>query len=244
MNRHIKENSKNNSKGFYIALGICLIAVGVAAWTTYDSVVNYAVPEENGTQSQTAPTNNTVSGVFVSEPESSQPVSSKEEPKASSSTASKTPETPKKTVSKQPAKQTAAKAEVYCYPVGEVIVQKFSEDPVYCKTTDDWRAHTGVDLRAAQGETVKASADGKVKKVYYDDRYGNTIIIMHGDLEAWYCGLDKTGVKENDTVESGQVIGTVGAVPIEKYEESHLHFAVMKGGKYLDPVKILSTNSK
>ena len=48
-NNHYQKNhsSGRSSKGFYIALGVCLIAIGVAAWTTYDSVINYATPEED-----------------------------------------------------------------------------------------------------------------------------------------------------------------------------------------------------
>lgn len=243
MNRHIKEKGKNkNNKGFYIALGICLIAVGVAAWTTYDSVVNYAVPENSGTSSKTAQANNTVSGIYASESKaSSKPaVSSKAASKAPQSSAPSSKVSHKKAVSKTSVKQTAAKPEVYSYPVGKVIIQKFSENPVYCKTTDDWRAHTGIDLKADAGTAVKSIAEGKVKKVYDDDRYGNTVIITHGDIEAWYCGLDKTEVKAGDTVTSGQEIGTVGVVPIEKYEDSHLHFVTMENGKYVDPLKILN----
>lgn len=240
MNRHIKEKGKNN-KGFYIALGICLVAVGVAAWTTYDSVVNYAVPNNSETSSQTAPANNTVSGVYAnSSKASSKPaVSSKPESKTPQSSKPSS-EAAKKTVSKSAAKQTAAKPEVFSYPVSKVIVQKFSENPVYFKTTDDWRAHTGIDLKADAGSAVKSIAEGKVKKVYDDDRYGKTVIINHGDVQAWYCGLDKTEVNAGDSVKSGQEIGTVGLVPVEKYEDSHLHFVTMENGKYVDPLKILN----
>ena len=241
MNRHIKEKGKNN-KGFYIALGICLVAVGVAAWTTYDSVVNYVVPENSKTSSRTAPANNTVSGIYAnSSKASSKPaVSSKPEPKAPQSSKPSWKAAAKKTDSKNAAKQTAAKPEVFSYPVSKVIVQKFSENPVYCKTTEDWRAHTGVDLKADAGSPVKSAAEGKVEKVYDDDRYGKTVIITNGDLQAWYCGLDKTEVNAGDSVKMGQEIGTIGLVPVEKYEDSHLHFVIMKNGKYVDPLKILN----
>ena len=43
--KYDKKHGKN-TKGFYLALGVCLLAVGVAAWTTYDSVVNFTAQDE------------------------------------------------------------------------------------------------------------------------------------------------------------------------------------------------------
>ncbi|HCW80164.1 MAG TPA: hypothetical protein DG942_03535, partial [Ruminococcaceae bacterium] len=51
VNQPMKKSGKRN-KGFYIALGVCLIAVGAAAWTTYSSVSNYTSPKTN-VQSET-----------------------------------------------------------------------------------------------------------------------------------------------------------------------------------------------
>ncbi len=238
MNLHMQKSGKGN-KGFYIALGVCLIAVGVAAWTTYDSVVNYAAPQGE-TESRADDVNNAVSGVFVTE--SSAP--SAESSKPSESARSSAPAASKEPVrsaapSKAPVRQTAAKLQKYAYPVNGPVLQKFSEDPVYSKTTNDWRAHPAVDLSVKKGETVGAIADGTVKKAYQDDRLGNTVILSHGDLEAWYCGLDEISVKEGDKVEQSQKIGTVGVVPIEEQSGSHLHFILKKGGKYVDPLTVL-----
>lgn len=243
MNFHIQRNKsgKKSSRGFYIALGVCLIAVGVAAWTTYDSVVNYANPQD-GTQSETEQTNNTVSGIFVSEPESSQPeASSRPVSQAPSRPESRAPASSSQPAvsSAAPAKPADATVQTYTYPVGKTVVQKYNEDPVYCDTTQDWRAHTGVDLSAGAGETVKAIADGTVKKVYRDDQYGNTVVVTHGDVEAWYRGLDEMSVKEGASVKQGQKIGTVGVVPVENKEASHLHLEIRKNGKYVDPLTVL-----
>ena len=237
MNFHVQRNQsgKKGSKGFYIALGVCLIAIGVAAWTTYDSVVSYANPQES-TQSEAEQTNNAVSGIYADEPESSQPAESSRP--ASSAPVSSAPESRAPAVSSRPApvssvpaKTTAAAVQTFQYPVGKTVVQKYDEKPVYCETTHDWRAHTGVDLSAAAGETVKAIADGTVSKVFYDDHYGNTVVITHGKLEARYCGLDQTSVKEGSAVRQGQKIGTIGSVPVERTEASHLHLELLKNGK-------------
>ncbi len=235
MNLRIQKGGKSN-KGFYIALGVCLIAVGVAAWTTYDSVVNYAAPQGE-TESRAENVNNTASGVFVTESSAPESVPAESKPASSAKPEVSKPSVP--AVSKAPAKQTAAQPQKYAFPVEGALQQKFSENPVYSKTTDDWRAHTGIDLSAKKGETVGAVADGIVKRVYKDDRLGNVVIISHGELEAWYCGLDETSVKEGASVEQSQKIGTVGVVPIEQMDAPHLHFALKKGGKYIDPLTVL-----
>lgn len=237
-NLHLLKNrsNKNNSKGFYVALGICLIAIGVAAWTTYDSVVNYSSPNTDSASS-TQQTNQTASGIRViagdtqssAKPVSSVPASSRPESRASS-----------KISSSAPAKQTQAPALTFLYPVGKTVTVKFSgENPIYSKTLKDWRVHTGVDLSAKQGDPVKASADGTVKDVYADDAFGNTVVITHGDIEAYYCGLGQTSVKKGEKVKQSQQIGTVGVVPCESADVSHLHFAMKQSGKFIDPLTVL-----
>ena len=238
MNLHIQKSGKG-SKGFYIALGACLIAVGVAAWTTYDSVVNYAAPGPEAQSSSAAPANNTVSGVYVSEPESSSSqaaVSSSSKPESSSQAVVSSKPAPS---SKAPAKQASAKVWTYSYPVDKTIAQKFSEDPVFCEATGDWRAHTGIDLSAKTDDPVKAIADGKVTRTYIDDRYGSTAVIQHGSVEAWYCGLGDTKIRAGEAVTAGQQIGTVGIVPIESAEGPHLHLVLKENGKYVDPLTLL-----
>ena len=240
-NLHLLNNGsrKNNTKGFYIALGVCLIAIGVAAWTTYDSVINYSTPEGGATSSTvTKQTNEAVSGikVFSSEPASSAAVSS--ETQSSPAVVS---EVPRKTIATAPpAKQTAAPVLTFSYPVSNTIAQKYSgENPIFSQTMKDWRVHTGVDLSAKLGEAVKAVADGTVKNVYADELYGNTVVIQHGDVEAYYCGLNQMGVKKGDKVKQGKQIGTVGSSPFESADAPHLHLSMKKSGKYIDPLSIL-----
>ena len=99
--------------------------------------------------------------------------------------------------------------------------------------------HTGVDLAATQGEAVKSAADGTVKNVYSDDSLGNTVVITHGTIEAYYCGLGQTSVKKGDKVKKAQQIGTVGIVPSESADASHLHLAMKQDGKFIDPLTVL-----
>lgn len=50
--RSSSETARRN--GFYLALAICLVAVGIAAWSTYDAVNSYVGPESSALESQQA----------------------------------------------------------------------------------------------------------------------------------------------------------------------------------------------
>ena len=242
-NLHLLNNKskKNNSKGFYIALGVCLIAVGVAAWTTYDSVVNYASPDEGATSSaQAQHTNETVSGIKVvaSEAASSAAAPSEAESEKNEPAPSQAPSAaPSSAV---PAKQTAASVLTFTSPVDKTVTQKFSgENPIFSNTMKDWRVHNGTDFSAKAGAVVKAVADGTVKNVYTDDLYGTTVVILHGEYETYYCGLNAVAVKKGATVKQSQQIGAVATVPCESVDASHLHLSMKKGGKYVDPLSVI-----
>ena len=112
LNLSNKKSGKSN-KGFYIALGVCLIAVGAAAWTTYDSVTKYTTPQASS-QSEAKKTNNTVSGIFVTE--SSKPASSAPVPSSASSSTVHPRNRHLRPLSKPAAKPTAAGAETFSLP--------------------------------------------------------------------------------------------------------------------------------
>ena len=44
MNQKRFTEGKAPKSGFYVALAVCLAAVGIAAWSTYDSVTRYLEP--------------------------------------------------------------------------------------------------------------------------------------------------------------------------------------------------------
>ena len=60
--------------------------------------------------------------------------------------------------------------------------------------------------------------------------------------ESVYCGLSgEVDVKAGDEVEIGEIIGTTGNTSvIEIGQEPHLHFEVLKDGKTVDPIKLIS----
>ena len=132
--------------------------------------------------------------------------------------------------------------EYYNYPVaGQEILNGFSNgDPVYNMTMDDWRTHDGLDIGAEKGQNVMSIGAGTVVDSYEDIMWGNVLVIQHGDIEVRYCGLtDKSLLAAGDTVEDGQILGTVGIIPIEEKLGAHLHIQMKKEGIWIDPTRVL-----
>lgn len=123
-------------------------------------------------------------------------------------------------------------------PVEGEIITEFSNDKLlYSKTLGEWRSHNGVDIRASEGTNVRAPMDGVVKEVFEDDLWGNTITIDHGNgLVSRFCNLGTIEmVKEGLKVNKGDVISVIGkSASIEMEMEPHLHFEVIRDGKFID----------
>ncbi|HSH47718.1 MAG TPA: peptidoglycan DD-metalloendopeptidase family protein [Halomonas sp.] len=96
----------------------------------------------------------------------------------------------------------------------------------------------GIDIAGQKGQSVKAAGPGIV--VYAGDGvrgYGNLILIKHNDqfLSA-YAHNDELKVKENDVVDVGDVIATMGDSGADSVR---LHFEVRKDGQPQNPLDYL-----
>lgn len=99
--------------------------------------------------------------------------------------------------------------------------------------------HTGTDYAGTVGAPVTAPARGRVALV--DDFYlgGRVIYIDHGaGLVTAYLHLSSQLVAEGEVVESGQVIGRVGATG--RVTGPHLHWVVRYGLHTVDGVSLLT----
>ena len=135
-------------------------------------------------------------------------------------------------------KETKVK-EQFIKPVEGETTTKFSMDGlIYSNTLQEWITHRGIDIKAEKTTVVKAAADGKIKAIKEDPRYGLSIIIEHSDgFSTVYSSLLSTEfVKEGDSVKQGQSIGTVGnSAVFETLDGSHLHFEILKDNEYVNP---------
>ena len=125
---------------------------------------------------------------------------------------------------------------------GDVLTAFSMEELVYSPTLGDWRTHNGVDIAAQQGTTVLAASAGAVLSVTDDPLMGTTVVLEHDNgYQTTYANLQtKPNVEVGDPVSAGQIIGAVGTTAAAESGQPHLHFAVTKDGKAVDPNEYLS----
>ena len=96
--------------------------------------------------------------------------------------------------------------------------------------------HSGLDLIAAQGEAVLATADGTVSDVSHSGKgLGNVVTIDHGNgCKTRYAHLGDIFVTQGQRVSRGRKIAAVG-ISGNSFAQ-HLHYEVLQDGVAQDPV--------
>ena len=140
--------------------------------------------------------------------------------------------------------KTESKKEVsFIKPVeGDIICEFAKDNLIYSETLKEWVTHTAIDIKADKTSVVKSSADGVVRSIINDPRYGLTVVIEHDDgYETVYSNLlTAEFVVEGEEVKQGQTIGTAGNTSVFESEmESHLHFEISKDGECIDPAILI-----
>ena len=124
-------------------------------------------------------------------------------------------------------------------PVSGEISKDYAIDTlIYSNTLEEWTTHSGIDIKADKTTIVTSAEDGVVESIKNDPRYGLTITISHRNgFKTIYSNLLTTEfVTENQTVEKGQTIATVGeSSSFEIADEPHLHFEMYKDGTLVNP---------
>lgn len=120
----------------------------------------------------------------------------------------------------------------FIWPVKGGVISSFGNK------SGDFR-NKGIDIKAGQGDTVRAAASGRV--VYSDTKmrgFGMTVIIDHGDnVQTVYAYNSEILVKPGDDVMQGDAIAKAGSSGRAK--EPCLHFEVRKDGEPVDPIGYL-----
>lgn len=252
--KHKSSKKPTDRVGFYIALSICLVAVGLAVYSTYTSVSDYLKQsdDEEYTSSlveTTAPVAKDVTGVtenVTDNADSTFDEATSSETRKKSFTLYETSTLPE-TEGVDAESELDSLSPVFrvkeslIYPVdSKSVLREYSEEAVYNSTMKDFRAHTGTDFTAKTGENVYAMCDGVVKKISFDERYGVIIEVANEDYSVFYCGVDSdTNVHMKDQVQQGDVIGYVSQIPCERKDPVHLHVEVKVGDELIDPLSVL-----
>ena len=201
-------------RGYYIALALCLAAVGTIGY--------FALRERPVTvkQQEPAPT-------LDIQPTPTQPV---------------VKPAPVVIPEPKPQPEITEPAELLpqvVSPLDGTTVTVFSmTELLYDTTMADWRTHDGIDVQAEEGAAVKTAAGGTVQSVTDDELMGTTVVIDHeGGYSTRYSSLQKdVPVTAGQQVVAGEVIGRVGTTSAaESRMGPHLHFSVSRDGAVIDP---------
>lgn len=126
------------------------------------------------------------------------------------------------------------------WPVNGKLMSRFGEreDPF----SGEGAFHTGVDIEAAMRTPVHAAADGIVYSAEYTSRYGNLVIIDHGNgMRTWYAHLSEFEVIPGQEVRRGEVVALSGNTG--RVTAPHLHFEVRMGGSPVNPYPYLTRSA-
>jgi murein DD-endopeptidase MepM/ murein hydrolase activator NlpD len=129
-----------------------------------------------------------------------------------------------------------ALGELFVYPVRGVLSSPYGwrNDPI----SGARRFHAALDMAANTGTTVRAATDGRVATLGLNSVYGKYIILSHGGgFQTLYAHLNATSVAQGAYVSRGSKIGEVGSTGYST--GPHLHFAVYKNGKPVNPLEYL-----
>ncbi|MCC8023193.1 MAG: M23 family metallopeptidase, partial [Clostridiales bacterium] len=130
----------------------------------------------------------------------------------------------------------------YHYPISEEILKEYSDgNLVYSETLGDYRSHNGTDFNGSDGDAIYSINDGLVLSVSEDSLWGTVVEIDHGHkLVAKYCGFRSVNVTEGELVEGGQILGTLGVIPIESSDGAHLHLEIRIDGELVNPLEAMN----
>jgi len=105
-----------------------------------------------------------------------------------------------------------------------------------------YRPHHGTDFGARRGTPLLAVNDGKIIYAGWMRGYGRVVKIRHaGGYVSLYAHQSRIRVKRGQYVKKGQIIGYVGSSG--RSTGPHLHFGLMKNGRWIDPMKVLRKKS-
>ena len=215
-----------SGKGYYIALILCAVAIGISGYLYYRNTnqePQLQDPASAATQHGNVQKEDDVQAV-ATQPSQTVPPKPQTDPTQN-------------TVPKDASLKTAS-------PVSGKTIAEYAMDCLsYNQTTRDWRTHDGIDIAAEAGTQVCAAADGTVYTVYEDETMGTVVVIRHvGGYTTQYASLaQEVQVSPGDSVKLGQVIGCVGQTALlESAIGDHVHFSVACDGESVDPGEFLS----
>lgn len=229
-----RRNEKQNLKLIIGASAVGLTAVAVSLAGAYSSTMKRLTPTggtSSGVYSFSAPKSSADADVPVNQNVSGIPKSSSKPTQSSSSQA-------------EEANKPVSPNIGNIMPVEGEISHPFSNgELVKSETLGVWKTHDGCDILCDIGTDVKSMSEGVVKEIDNSTIWGVSVTVEQSNgLDVTYVGLAKElNVKAGSVVKQGEIIGKTGDTnQAELLQPPHLHLAVKQGGKWIDPVSVVT----
>ena len=122
----------------------------------------------------------------------------------------------------------------FIWPVNGRITSRFGWRYIFGSNS----YHSGLDIKATTGQSVKAADGGTVTYAGYKSDYGYLVVIDHGNGKQTYYGHNsKLKVSRGDKVHQGQTIALAGSTG--RSTGPHCHFEVRIDGTRVNPLSYL-----
>jgi murein DD-endopeptidase MepM/ murein hydrolase activator NlpD len=107
------------------------------------------------------------------------------------------------------------------------------------------RTHQGLDIFARRGTPVLSPVEGIVIGVGQDRLGGNVVRVLGpGGQVHYFAHLDEfSGVKRQDWVRPGAILGYVGATGNARGTPPHLHYGIYAAGGAINPYPLLAADA-
>lgn len=230
-----RRNGKQDIKLIGAASVLGASAVAVALFAAYRTTSNRLIPTGDETSGYTYSSSDK-SDVPVQNSVPNVPIGSSSK---SSSSSSGTNSRPSVDVNKPVTVEVGN-----IMPVEGEVSHPFSNgEMVKSETLGVWKTHDGCDILCELGTDVKSMSEGVVKSIDSSTIWGVCVTIEQSNgLEVQYCGLAKDlNIKTGAAVKQGEIIGKTGDTnQAEMLQQPHLHLAVRSGGKWIDPMSVIT----
>lgn len=90
----------------------------------------------------------------------------------------------------------------------------------------------GINFAVSQSASARVVFDGEVRKVFFFQGLGNSVMVRHGNYLTIYANLATVNVREGDKITRGTQVGTVATLP---GGESIFHFELWNESENLNP---------
>ncbi len=238
--QYSSERKKKNIT-FYVITAICLAAIMAVSYLASanknaDKMKEKKKDELSGNESSYNSSSGDTKEKIAEKADEAKEKAENEISRVTDNTVKTEPYTEKKPQENQ--NTETAEKQTFVLPIKGNIIKGFSDSELqFDKTYGDMRIHEGIDIACEENAKLVSAAKGTVSEISESAGFGTCITVEHiGGITVKYCGVGSASVKKGQSVNAGDLLGTVKTPVCECADESHIHIECFKEGKAFSPL--------